>query len=501
LKKLKIDACSLQKEVDMYKLNKWMAIDTLFKRGLSKLKIAELVGCNRKTVRIILEKIKNNEEPKRKETPSIIDPYKDEIKAKVAQDLSAVRIYNDLANERNYKGSYETVKNFVRKIKLSKDIWLSLPTVPGQEAQVDFGYIGKIPDENKKLRKAWVFCFTLSHSRKSYFEVVFSQKVKTFLQCHINAFHYFGGVPKTIKIDNLKSAILNANFYEPEYQKEYINLANWYNFSPIPCRIKTPTDKGKVESMVKYVKNNFFKGREFKDIDECNRKLKEWQEEICNQRIHSITKRRPAELFEKEEKQNLIPLPDHDFKLSEWVKRTVAANCHISFENNFYSVPYAYVHKEVIVQATSNLIKIYADNELIAQHPKVLGKGRYQTTPSHYPDYKFILGEKYEEEYKQKMYSIGKEAGIYFEHLLNKQPNYWIRSAKGIINLAKNYGNELVNLACKRAMKYDVYCYKIIKNICDKHLIEDIDEPSSLIVRAKYDFQRPLKEYDDLWKN
>ncbi|MDI6641099.1 MAG: DDE-type integrase/transposase/recombinase [Elusimicrobiota bacterium] len=146
-------------------------------------------------------------------------------------------------------------------------------TNPAEEAQVDFGYAGLVADIDSKIKNSWVFCMELTYSNKSYYETVFRQDVRTFLSCHINAFRYFGGVPKTVKIDNIKSAILKASFYEPEYQKEYLRFANYYGFAPIPCRIYTPTDKASVETQVGYVKNNFFKGRKFVNISDCNLQL------------------------------------------------------------------------------------------------------------------------------------------------------------------------------------------------------------------------------------
>lgn len=182
-------------------------------------------------------------------------------------------------------------------------------TLPGEKAQVDFGYIGRIPDPTGKIKKAWVFCMVLCYSRLMYCEIVFNQEVKTFIRCHENAFRYFGGVPKMVKTDNLKAAILEANFYEPVYQREYQEFSKHYGFSSIPCRVKTPTDKAKIESGVKYVKNNFFKGRSLKTYEEYKDGLKSWLDEICNVRIHGTTKKIPKEVFETEEKIALLPLP------------------------------------------------------------------------------------------------------------------------------------------------------------------------------------------------
>jgi transposase len=133
----------------------------------------------------------------------------------------------------------------------------------------------------------------LSYSRFDYYEVVFNQTVETWIQCHINAFRYFGGVPKIIELDNLKSGIVNANFYEPMYQKEYKRMADYYNCLLSPCRPYQPQEKGKVESGIKYVKNNFFAGREFHSFQEMSRHLESWLVR-ANNRLHGTTKIKPT---------------------------------------------------------------------------------------------------------------------------------------------------------------------------------------------------------------
>ncbi len=179
----------------------------------------------------------------------------------------------------------------------------------------------------------------LSYSRLDYYEVVYDQRVETFIRCHINAFNYFGGIPQYVKIDNLKSAILHANFYEPIYQELYKNFAFHYGFHPLPCRVRRPNDKGKVESGIKYVKCNFFQGRRFTGEKEVKERLSKWNTR-ANHRIHGTTRKVPQEVAEKEEKAKLIPLPQEEFKLVKVGSRKVYHDCHIYVDYNYYSVPF-----------------------------------------------------------------------------------------------------------------------------------------------------------------
>src|SRR5262249_18152371 len=171
---------------------------------------------------------------------------------------------------------YSTVKDYVTSLKRNTSIFVRIHTLPGEEAQVDFGYVGYTLDNAGKRRKTWIFNMRLSYSRLDFYCKVYDQKVETFIGCHMQAFSYLGGVPKCIKIDNLKAAILEANFYEPIYQRLYKAFSEQYGFQSIPCRVYRPNDKGKVDAGIKYVKINFFAGRTFKHSDDLDRQLVNW---------------------------------------------------------------------------------------------------------------------------------------------------------------------------------------------------------------------------------
>jgi transposase len=399
-----------------------ITIKTLFEKGYSKKQIMEIVGCSRKTVSRALKRLERGEELKRKKVSSIIALYEETVRVKVSQELSAIRIWEDLIKETSYKGSYGTVKILVRKIKREmQPVYMHNVSLPGGEAQVDFGYAGRLRDLTGKLRKAWVFCFGFSFSRIDYYEVVFSQEVRTFRLCHMHAFRYFGGIPRIIKIDNLKSVVLEAHFYEPEYQRNYILFSSHYGFSPSPSRVRTPTDNPQAESRIKYVKRNFFRGRTFADINDCNRQLREWMENVSHRRIHGTTNRMPRELFEKEERGKLQLLPGKDYELSMWLRRKVSSNCHLTFENNFYSGPFAYCDKEVTLQVKESLIKICArinplcreEGKLLSTHPRLRGEGKFQTNSTHYPCWKIVCKTEYQEKYRKRMAEIGPYAEHY----------------------------------------------------------------------------------------
>jgi transposase len=450
----------------MLRIEMYITIKTLNEKGHSKAEISRLTGYDWKTVAKVIKQLKSGQErPVKKPHPKRLDDHKDQILNWLEQGLSSVRIYENFKREGLAIG-YSSVKYFVKGIKGRSDICIRFSTVAGEEAQVDFGYVGLTATIGIKRRKTWVFNMRLSYSRKDYYEKVYDQKVETFIQCHINAFEYFGGVPRCVKIDNLKAAILEANFYEPIYQEQYKNFAKYYGFSPMPCRVRKPQEKGKVESGIKYVKNNFFKGRQFNNEEDVNFQLREWLENTCNSRIHGTTRKIPNELFEQEEKEKLIKLPLIAYRLPRVGQRTVYRDCHVYIEYNYYSVPYKYVGKDVDIEIDTKLVRISYQGEQIALHQLCDGKGKFSTDESHYPEYKKFNLAEYQNTYQTKMAAIGNHALKLFEILLEQQPYHWYQTTKGILSLRNTYSDSIINLSCQRALVYGAICYRQIKSIC-----------------------------------
>jgi transposase len=379
------------------------------------------------------------------------------------EDLSGVRIHEKM-QEKGVKVGYSTVRDYIGTIKKKDNIFIRMHTLPAEETQVDFGYVGYTPYQGKK-RKTWVFNMRPSYSCLDYYEVVYDQRVLTFIRCHINAFNYFGGIPRYVKIENLKAAILQANFYEPIYQELYKNFASHYGFHPLPCRVRRPNNKGKVESGIKYVKHNFFLGRRFTGEKEVKERLSKWNTR-ANHRIHGTTRKVPRELFEKEEKAKLIPLPQEEFKLVKVGSRKVYHDCHIYVDYNYYSVPFAYVGKKVEIELSKKLLKIFYQGTEITLHLRLTGRGNFSTNNSHYPIHKRYSATEYQEKYQEKMTHIGRYAEQLFFLVIKEHPRDWGRTVQGILSLRKAYPDKVIEAACRRALSFGVTRYSVIKNIC-----------------------------------
>jgi transposase len=456
-------------------------IKTLYQQGYNKSQIARLLGIDRKTVRNVLKGPDNpssaketaGEETKKTRWPSVLDEYREYIQIQAAKDLSVTRIHQGLAEEYGLSVGYSTVRDYVSKLRRSiPKAYMVLHALPGEEAQVDFGYAGIIPVGGKP-RKAWVFAMSLSYSRYMYAEITPDQSVRTFIMCHIHAFRFFGGVPQTVKIDNLKAAITAADFYEPLVQRAYADFANHYGFLPNPCRVYTPTDKGKIESNIKYIKENCLKGREFADAADAQVFLEGWLSKTANRRVHGTTAKIPAEAFMESESPKLLPLPDTEYVFSNSKRVTVWTDCHVSYQGNYYSAPYSLIGCEVTVMESNGLVKIYHEGKEVALHPLVCGKkGEHVTDRCHYPSNKNITQAEALEKYRSQMAGIGAGAEEFlaaFEGTMGQRfaP---LRSLAGITSLRKKYGDAALDMACARAVHYGNISYRAVKGICEKGL-------------------------------
>lgn len=440
---------------------------TLYNQGKSQRKISKLLDVDRKSVRKIVKKYESTgiEEPGPIISKSVLSNWQDKIVEFLERDLSYVRIFEELQSL-GYKGSYSSMRRYIIAQNLKVESCIRFHTLPGEEAQVDFGDIGKKYDTQGNERKSYIFNMRLSHSRLDYYEIVFDQKVETWFKCHINAFEFFGGVPEYVKLDNLKAGILKVGFYESTYQREYKRLADHYRFNVSPCRVAKPQEKGKVESGIKYVKNNFFAGRNFSSNVDMVKKLSNWLEK-ANSRIHGTTKKIPIELFKEVEKEKLIELPNAAFNMSSWHIRKVAKDCHITLENNYYSVPSKYVGLEVGVSLSAGLLRIYYDNEIIATHARSKGTGIFTTVESHYAKGKRMCPgfKEYDNKLESKLEAIGAYGKEMMLYIKKQDKRHWHRTARGILSLAKTYGNEDVNKALQRSLCYGISSYSKIKNI------------------------------------
>ena len=470
-------------------------VKTLLDKGYSQRAISRELGISRKTVKKYFDEICNTGVLMPKiEKAKKLDKYHEQIKNWYQMGFTGILILEKLLKEKSVKVSYSSVSRYLKQFKIP-EVYVPLIAKPGEEGQVDFGYLGRFVKDNKAV-KVWCFSMVLSHSRYSYNCLVTDQSVHSFIRCHIKAFEYFGAVPHTVKIDNLKAGVITPNFYEPTIQIQYAEFLKHYNCAPITARVRRGQDKGKVEASVKYIKINFLKRIEHKEFYELEKELLDWTTNVANKRLHGTTKKIPEQIFVLSEKKAMYSLPNKRYELFKIEHRKVNNYAHISFKNNFYSVPYNYIGDKLIIKSNENIIRIYKDAKMIAIHQINKKNGEFVTKDEHLPPEK---QRKTEEKYRQKASEIGSETLLFLEKLKKEKPRTWIQAFRGILSLKKNYDINIINLACKRALEFNIYEYSTVKNICKNGLYDKKKENLSVDYIDGYSID--LKKYDNLFNN
>ena len=400
---------------------------------------------------------------------SSLENYREQIEKWVKANVEIAAMRQRLM-ERGYTGSYASVWRFVSKLKgcQQEEVTVRVETKPGEEAQVDFGYAGRMIDPaSGKLRKTWAFVMTLSWSRHQYVEFVWNQKIGIFLRCHRHAFEFFGGVTERVRIDNLKAAILKAVFDDPQVQQSYRECAEHYGFLIAPCRVATPQHKGKVEQGgVHYVCRNFLGGREPTILTQANRDVLVWCHTTAGLRIHGTTQEKPLERFEQMEKACLKSLPDSPYDLAVWKHAKVYRDCYVTFDHAFYSVPHRLYPGKVWICGGSQQVRIFDEKyNLVATHERATQPGERLTHLDHLPPHKVPGLVQNADSLLAEAEEIGPTVLEMVQALLNDPVLYRVPTAGRLIRLQNRYGQVRLEAAAKRAIAFGDPSYRTVKRI------------------------------------
>ena len=400
---------------------------------------------------------------------SSCDPYRDEIEAKLRQGLSGQRIWQDLAFEREFLGSYSSVKRFIRKLGKSRTLpFRRMETLPGQEAQVDFGRGAPVIRDGKR-RYPWVFRIVLSYSRKAYSEAVWRQDTESFLRCLENAFRAFGGVPRTLVPDNLKAAVLQADWYDPELNPKIEEFCRHYGCVLLPTKPATPRHKGKIERGVGYVSGNALKGRLFESLQEENEALQWWESHVADPRIHGTTRKQVRALFQ-EERPRLLPLPPGDFPCFHEAQRAVHRDAHIEVDKAYYSVPPEYLGHTVWVRWDAKMVRIFNGRmEQIAVHIKH-EPGRFSTDPKHIASQKISGVERGAGYLLKRISLVGPQTLQWAQRMLDQRGIEGVRVLQGLLAMTGKHPADDLEKACALALSHGTFRLRVLRALMKRPL-------------------------------
>ena len=488
------------------------AILALHRSGHSNRKIARLLGVHRETVAEYLRAAETQNRPnaptgsddessvpgevKRASTPgpaSQCEQFRETIAAKLEAGLSAVRIFQDLVGE-GFEGKYWSVRRYVTRLTAPHDLPMRrLETLPGEEAQIDFGTGAPVLMPDGRHRRSWVFRIVLSHSRKAYSEAVWRQTTEAFLQCLENAFHHFGGVPRRLVLDNLKAAVAQADWYDPEVHPKLQSFAAHYGTAFLPTKPYTPRHKGKIERGIGYVKNNALKGRVFQSLEEENQFLFGWEETVADTRIHGTTKRQVGRIFQEGEQAVLLPLPADRFPFFHEAYRAVHRDGHLEVDKAYYSAPPEYVGRRLWVRWDARLVRIFNDRfEQVAVHAKA-EPGRFRTAAEHIPREKVSAVERGTDALLRQIAAIGPHTRQWAEATTQIRGVEAVRVLVGLKALAGKYPSDRLDAACRSALAHGAHRLRTIRQLLKRNTGQEQQQQFEFL--QEHPIIRPLADY------
>jgi len=445
-------------------------IKKLIGEGRSVSEVARRLQMDRKTVRkyrdLEIDEIAESlGEAKRRSRK--VDHYRGWIQSRVeamAEDgvINAQAMLPDL-RALGYRGSARTLRRYVERLRQKyqkkRRLFEPFETPPGQQAMVDLG-------EKRKLRFAgakqtvYFLAMVLSFSRKKYVEW-YDRPIDTqcFIEFHQRAFEYFEGVPHQIVYDQNKLAVLSEQYGEVEFNKDFYGLVQWCGFEPYICHKFDPETKGKIESVIRYVKRGFLPGRSFDNLADLWEQWQRWLQEVADAKTHETTRRVPQQAWE-EEKAHLQPLARTPFR-AQPVFRTqqVYEDGFVKVLGNRYSVPASHHGRHVKVRVGEEKIEIRSlQGELLYTHWRCLEKGRRFKISAHYERHDRVSSEELTAEL-QCVY----ETAELSRQLKKNFPRHYREQARQMIALSKRHDREILKQALDRLLQHNCVSYKNLK--------------------------------------
>ena len=421
------------------------------------------------------------------------EPWRESILARHVQGLSAKRIHQDLVAELGASEiSYDSVRRLLKRFGAVRPLPMRrMECEPGQEAQVDFGTGARIKTPEGKRRKTHVLRVVLSHSRKAYSEACFRQTAEDFLRVLENAFWHFGGVPKTVVVDNLKAAVLRPDWYDPDLNPKLQSFAQHYGTVILPTKPRMPRHKGKVERGVGYVQDNGLKAREFPSLEAQNQHLAHWEQNIADTRIHGTTKRHVGKVFREAEQMALLPLPAERFPFFHEAQRIVSRDGHIEVAKAYYSAPPEYLGRTVWARWDERLVRVFNHRfEQIALHAR-REPGKFSTLGKHLAPEKISGVERGAAWLLRKIEVLGEDAHAWAQAMLKNRGIEGVRVLQGLLSLSTRHSCEAIDEACRTALSYGAFRLQTLRQLLKRR--SPAQQPLPFL--DEHPIIRPMSDY------
>jgi transposase len=430
-------------------------------------------------------------EPTDKRSGSGSEAYRELIELELSRGRNATGIFQDLVDTHGFTGGYQSVKRFVRKLRgtVSPEARVIIETKLGEEAQVDYGTGPMVRDpDSGKYRRTRLFVMTLGSSRKCVRLLAFRSSARVWAELHEKAFRRLGGSPRIVVLDNLREGVLSADFYDPGLNPLYRDVLAHYGVTALPCKVRDPDRKGKVESGVALAQKTPLKGKKFESLDEAQAYLDHWEEHWADKRIHGRTKRQVAAMF-AEEKPFLQPLPLEPFRYYQYGERTVHLDGCVEVEAAYYGAPPGWIGRQVQVQWDSMFVRLLdpKTGELLREHlagkrggHRIRDADRPRRTPL-----KLL-------QLLARAHKAGSNIGAVCHAIHARQGELGMRRIQGVFQLIKKYGSAATDDACAAALELRVTEYRFVRRYLERR------PQAPLSLRQVDPLIRELTEYRDL---
>ncbi len=420
---------------------------------------------------------------------SSCEPYRETIEQALERGRNAMAIWQDLVTDHGFASSYEAVKRFVRKLRgVRSPVAVGIiQTDPGEEAQVDYGTGPMVRDpKTGKYRRTRLFVMTLGYSRKSVRLLSFKSSSLIWAQLHETAFRRLGGSPRLMILDNLREGVIDPEYYDPTLNPLFRDVLAHYGVVALPCRVRDPDRKGKVESGVGHAQKTPLKGQRFESLEEAQAYLDRWEARWADTRIHGTTKRQVGAMF-AEEKPSLKRLPIEPFRYYKYGQRVVHLDGCVEVEAAYYGLPPGWIGRTVKVQWDTLHVRILDPNtyQLLREHVRQK-RGGYRVRPEDNPKKTPLTTVQL----LARARRAGTHIGTLCEGIHRRQGEAAVRRILGVLSLAKRYGVSAVEDASAVALELHVYEYRFLRRYLERR--------PPLALRQVDPLIRELTQYRDL---
>jgi transposase len=404
--------------------------------------------------------------PGRSPQASACEPYREWIEAAVGQGRNARVIWQDLVDDHGFAAGYASVQRFVKQLRETRrpEAHPVITTAPGEEGQVDYGDGPMVRHpETGKYRRTRLFVFTLGYSRKSVRLLAWKSSSRVWVELHERAFRRLGGAPRVVVLDNLKEGVLQPDVYDPTANPLYRDVLAHHGATALPCRVRHPDRKGKVEAAVGHAKQKL-RGLRFERLEEAQAYLDRWEARWADTRIHGTTKRQVAAMYE-EERPHLRPLPLEPFRYYAHGERTVHLDGAVEVEGAYYHLPPGHLGRRVHVQWDSLHVRILdpRTGELLREHVRQeRGKRRMrdEDRPKRTPPTTLQL--------LARAKRAGKHVGEVCEAIHRQEGEAGVRRILGVLSCVKKHGPVSTDEACAAALELQVSTYRFVRRFLDR---------------------------------